>query len=124
MLCEVKTINILEIEASRRSIGGAMRAEGQLSDGFFGKLRHDLVEAQAQMNAYACTSSIKRIAYIIVNFDDAFHEYSDRYRQQIDAYIKDKNPTPDLEVVFDIKPAYYVQCRDACAFKKASRQEA
>jgi len=67
----------------------------------------DLVAAKTQMNAYDASVGIKRIAYIVVNFDDSLHEYSDRYRLQIDQYMRMNNPTPEVEVTFDIKPPFY-----------------
>jgi hypothetical protein len=77
-LCEVKTINISEIEASRRYIGGVGSIDDQLSIGFFNKLASDLVEAKTQMNAYDANPGLKRIAFVIVNFDDSLHEYANR----------------------------------------------
>jgi hypothetical protein len=106
-LCEVKTINISEIEATRRHSGGVGSVEDQLSDGFFNKLSHDLVEARTQMAAYDPSPTIKRIAFVIVNFDDGSHEYLDRYLPQIDGFIKLRNPVPEIEVKFDIKEAFY-----------------
>jgi len=78
-----------------------------LNEGFFNKLTADLVEARTQMNAYDANPGIKRIAYVIVNFDDSLHEYSELYRLQIDQFIERGNPTPELDVIFDIKPPFY-----------------
>ena len=60
----------------------------------------------AQTQANNTSTDTKRIAYIIVNFDDQIHEYADRYQVQINKFIAN-NPTPRLEVRFDIKEAYY-----------------
>jgi hypothetical protein len=49
VLCEVKTINISEIEATRRHTGGVGTTETQLSARFFTKLASDLAEAKAQI---------------------------------------------------------------------------
>jgi hypothetical protein len=73
VLCEVRTINISEIEATRRHTGGVGTTETQLSAGFFTKLASDLAEAKAQMDAYDANPGVKKIAYVIVNFDDALH---------------------------------------------------
>jgi hypothetical protein len=106
-LCEVKTINISEIEADRRASGGVGTSTDQLDEGFFRKLSSDLRKAKAQMEAYTAGQSTKYIAYVIVNFDDSLHEYADRYQPQIDQYVAG-DPVPGLEVVvFDIKPAFY-----------------
>jgi hypothetical protein len=103
-LCEVKTINISDIEADRRFTGGVGSVTDQLNAGFFGKLGSDLVKANSQMSAHDA-SAAKRIVYVIVNFDDSLHEYAERYQDQIGRYMSE-HPFPDLEVVFDIKPAF------------------
>jgi hypothetical protein len=106
-LCEVKTINISEIEADRRYSGGVGSSTDQLDEGFFRKLSSDLRKAKAQMAAYSTGQNTKHIAHVIVNFDDSLHEYADRYQRQIDQYIA-CDPVPGLEVVvFDIKPPFY-----------------
>jgi hypothetical protein len=106
-LCEVKTINISEVEATRRHTGGVGSSGEPLSAGFFNKLASDLIVAKKQMDAYDGSPGTKRIAYVIVNFDDYLHEYSDIYRTQIDDYMKAGNPAPGLDVFFDIKPPFY-----------------
>jgi hypothetical protein len=111
VLCEVKTINISEIEANRRRGGGVGSVDSQVNTGFFNKLASDLREAEAQMIGYDASPDTKRIAYVVVNFDDSLHEYSDLYRLQIDQYIESSNPTPALDVVFDIKPPFYTAMR-------------
>jgi hypothetical protein len=78
-----------------------------LSVGLFTKLASDLAEAKAQMDAYDASPGIKRIAYVIVNFDDLLNECGDLYRGQIDQHMKANNPAPDLDVVFDVKPPFY-----------------
>src|SRR3984893_11399064 len=77
VLCEVKTINMSEVEATRRTNGAAGSISLQLPDGFFSKLTSDIETAKSQMTAYDADNSIKRIVYIIVNFDDNLHEYAD-----------------------------------------------
>jgi len=106
-LCEVKTVNISEIEADRRASGGVGTSTNRLNEKFFGKLSSDLQTAKAQMVAFNTGSNTKYIAYVIVNFDDNLHEYADRYQVQIDQYIAG-DPVAGLEVVvFDIKPPFY-----------------
>ena len=61
----------------------------------------------AQTRAYSTSTDTERIAYIIVNFDDRMHEYADQYQVQISQFMAN-NPTPGLEVRFDIKEAYYL----------------
>ena len=105
-LCEVKTINISEIEADRGDSGGVGTSTDSLDEGFFRKLSSDLRKAKGQMMAYGADSRTKLIAYVIVNFDDSLDEYADWYRTNIDRYIASA-PVPGLEVVFDIKPRFY-----------------
>jgi hypothetical protein len=106
VFCEVKTINISEIELNRRDSGGVGTSTDNLDEGFFRKLSSDLRKAKGQMVAFCADSGIKLIAYVIVNFDDSLHEYADRYQANIDQYIAG-DPVPGLRVVFDIKPPFY-----------------
>lgn len=106
VLCDVKTINASDGEINRRWTGGVRRGTDRLDDGFFKKLRSDLVRAREQMLAYDSEGSARKIAYVVVNFDDLLHEYADRYQSQIDRFILG-NQVTELEVVFDIKPAFH-----------------
>jgi hypothetical protein len=106
-LCEVKTINISEIEAARRHNGGVGRISDRLDAGFFAKLAADLKQAETQMLTYDGNLATRRIAYIVVKFDDVLHENADRYREQIDKFVRSSNPSPGIEAVFDIEPAFY-----------------
>jgi hypothetical protein len=106
VLCEVKTINISEIEACRRHSQGVGTSTDQLPDGFFRKLASDLTQAKKQMLAYDPDSATRKLAYVIANFDDLLHEYADRYQVQIDQFMAG-NAVPQLEVFFDIEPAFY-----------------
>ncbi len=106
VLCEVKTINVSEIEALRRYNQGAGTSTDQLSDGFFTKLAFDLAQAKKQMLAYDSDSATRKIVYVIVNFDDSLHEYATLYERQIAQFIAD-NEMPELQIEFDIKPPFY-----------------
>jgi hypothetical protein len=106
VLCEVKTINMSEIEATRRMNGAAGSISLRLSDGFFSKLTSDIETAKNQMAAYDADNSTRRTVYIIVNFDDNLHEYAHDYFAQIDSFIA-ANPMPQIEIVFHIKPPFY-----------------
>jgi hypothetical protein len=106
VLCEVKTINISEIEASRRSSGGVGTTEAHVKEGFLKKLAGDLQNAKSQIDKYSGDAHTKKIAYIVVNFDDLLYQYRDDYKEQIDAFMA-TNSVPELEVEFDIKPPYY-----------------
>jgi hypothetical protein len=79
----------------------------RIGTGFFTKLDSDLRKAKSQMDAFSSNPAVKRIVYVIINFDDGLHEYSDRYQSQIDAFLKSHNPVPEIEVRLDIKPPFY-----------------
>jgi hypothetical protein len=102
VLCETKTINISKREADRRAEGGVGSTETELDDGFFLKLRQDLLDAQAQMQAFDNDASVLRIAFVIVNYDDFLGEAADLYEAQINTFLKHQSPTPDLKIVFKI----------------------
>ena len=124
VLCEVKTINISDDEvfafneARKRREGTAIAitdpitgrpdpniinklartVEYKLSAGFFNKLMSDIEAAKTQIEAYADGANVRRIVYIIVNFD-FWGEYKKWYYLQIDQYLA-KNLPPGIEVVF------------------------
>lgn len=106
VLCEVKTINMSEAEAIRRTTGAAGNVYLQLPDGFFGKLKSHIETATAQMVAYDPDDSVKRIVYVVVNFDENLHEYAAEYTAQINKFVAE-NPVQKAEVVFHIKQPFY-----------------
>ena len=106
VLCEVKTINVSENEANRLHDWSVGATTDQLPAAFFSKLARSVAQATAQMKAYSTDVTIRRIAYIIVNYDDRLHQCADRYQVQINQCMPN-NPTPGVEVRFDIKEAYY-----------------
>ena len=106
ILCEVKTINISAIEATRRTAGAAGMIGLELSHGFFKKLKSDLEAASAQMAVYDSEISVRRVVYIVVNFDDNLNEYADDYSKQIESFLA-TNSLPKIEIVLHIKPPYY-----------------
>lgn len=106
ILCEVKTINVSKDEADRVATGGVGTTIDQLAPEFFGKLTSALAQANAQMIGYEANQATKKIVYVVVNFDDRLHEYGDEYRRQIEECLR-SNSVPELEVILDIKPAFY-----------------
>lgn len=106
VLCEVKTINVSDVEASRRASGAAGGVSGRLPEGFLNKLKSDLTVAQKQMAAYSSDSSAIRIAFVVVNFDDILHEYADEYSRQIFSFIE-TDAVPGIEIVLYTKPPFY-----------------
>jgi hypothetical protein len=99
ILCEVKTINISDEEALARLHRTPGTTSDRLEAGFFNKLRSDLEKATKQMKSYDDSPGVRRMAYVLVNFDDFLAEYKDRYYQQVDQYLSD-SPVPEIEIVF------------------------
>ena len=106
VLCEVKTIGISQVEAARRNDGSVGTILAELEDGFFNKLTATLETARRQMVTFCPDPGTKRIAYVIVDFDDSLHEYAQEYSKQIATFIATQ-PVPGLDIVFDIKPPFY-----------------
>lgn len=104
VLCEVKTINTSEAELARRGSGGVMTMTNTLDVLFLQKLTSTLTSAHAQLTAV--DRPALQLIYVIVNFDEFFHEYAEEYRADIEAYLI-ANPLPDgFQVYFDIKPPF------------------
>ncbi|MGH8471472.1 MAG: hypothetical protein ACREVJ_03220, partial [Gammaproteobacteria bacterium] len=99
VLCEVKTINVSDAEVSRRRGVAVGSTADRLAVPFFNKLMSDLCTAKKQMESYDDSVIVRRIAYIMLNFDDFWGEYKAGYFQQIDQHLAD-NPVPGLEIVF------------------------
>jgi hypothetical protein len=118
VLCEVKTLNVSQDEIVRMNSGGVGTTHRELNDLFKNKLSVTLDSAKRQMNAYF-SGEARRIAYVIVNFDDRLHEYGGDYRQQIDEFLELRR-TDTLEVVLDIKPPFYTAGGDGVGAKELS----
>jgi hypothetical protein len=106
VLCEIKTINISENESACRNNGSVREISTQLQVGFFNKLKSDLEKARDQMTTYCPAVGTKKIAYVIINYDDMLHEYEAAYSTQINSFLATE-PVPGLETFFDAKPAFY-----------------
>lgn len=99
VLCEVKTINVSDEEATARRKGAVRTIKDRLETGFFNKLRSALEAAKEQMEKYSGGTNARQIAYLIINFDDLLAEYKGKYFRRIDEYLA-KTPVPGLEIVF------------------------
>ena len=99
VLCEVKTVNTSDKEVDRRQTGKVGSTADCLDVGFFKKLMSDLCTAKDQIESYDDSASVRRIAFLVLNFDDFLAEYKDKYFQQIDQYLA-YNSIPGLEIVF------------------------
>ncbi len=98
VICEVKTVNMSEAEAIRRETGAVGRITNSLNAGLFNKLKDDLFKAESQMKSYGGEDT-RRIAFVILNFDDFLGEYKAEYYEQIDRYLATQ-PIPSLDIVF------------------------
>jgi hypothetical protein len=105
-LCEVKTVNPSDDEFKSREDHAVRGIVTELPAAFFNKLRSTLQAARDQMTIYSQGADTKKIAYLVINYDDILHEYAATYSTQLAAFIA-SNPVPGLEVEFDIKPPYY-----------------
>lgn len=98
VVCEVKTINISDVEAIRRQTGGVGTIAISLDQGFFRKLESDLLKAKSQMESYF-SGYARRITFVVLNFDDFFGEYKADYFEQIDRFLA-THRFPCLDIVF------------------------
>ncbi len=98
VLCEVKSIQISDIEAARRTSGAVGSSTVNLEAGFFNKLTSDLSKARRQMYSFSSSPGTRPIAFFVLDFDDSLGEYKQSYFQQIDEFLATK-PVPDVEVV-------------------------
>jgi flagellin-like hook-associated protein FlgL len=106
VLCEVKTINVSEVETERRHSGGVGTTLAHLEESFFKKLMSTIDSAASQLRAFGADVGTRRIVLVVINFDDSLHEYADSYESQINDRMT-KVSMPGIEVAFDIKPPFY-----------------
>lgn len=104
VLCEVKTVNISNQEACARSrLTERAITSGSTTDRlapeFLNKLMCSLARAREQLGSYDGSQAARRLAYVIVDFDDFLGEYKDCYYRQIDQHLVE-NAILGLEIVF------------------------
>jgi hypothetical protein len=66
-----------------------------------------LRQAKTQIDAFDANGKCKKIAYVIINYDDSLHEYGGPNRMQIEQYLALDHPAPSLNVELDIKEPFY-----------------
>lgn len=101
VLCEVKTINRFG-----RAREDRLRAE------FFTKLASTIRDAERQMADYSPESEIKRIIYLVIDFDAALYMHIDAYLAQIEER-REEFVAPELEIVFDTKRRKHISYRSS-----------
>ncbi len=85
-----------------------MSIADSLDVGFFKKLRSALFTAKVQMESYDGSTQVRRIAFLVLNFDDFCAEYKENYFKQIDKYLV-AEPIPDIDIMFyDQRTAFHV----------------
>lgn len=99
ILCEVKTINISQEEVRARTQLTVRSIALRLTDGFFRKLRSDVLDAKNQIEAYDSTGTAVRFIYINPCFDDFLAQCKDAYFQQIDQYLSN-DPISGIDLIF------------------------
>ena len=65
--------------------------------------RSTIRRADQQMAAFSSVPDVKRIVYLVINFDDALGQYIDGYLAQIQER-REEFLVPGVEVVLDMKP--------------------
>jgi hypothetical protein len=104
VFCEVKTINISEMEAGRRrriQEGGpsVTNISMRVGDGLLGKLVSDLKCAVKQLDAKDPQRRARRFILTVVHFDDWVGDFQPEYFQQIDEHLL-TNPIVECKLVF------------------------
>jgi hypothetical protein len=100
------TVDPPATEKARTHFCRGSRASSRQALGFWRRPRTSRFHSHRKRAARIASSENVKIAYVIVNYDDNLHECGDLYENQI-AQFSANNPIPDLEVEFDIKPAFY-----------------
>ena len=104
VLCEVKTINTSDQEMVFRK-GNRVRCPNAdtgtsvtLSDGFLKQLSGKICDAQDQLKRFDHSTDTRRIAFIVLNFDDLLSGHVDLYFKQIEEFLC-RNPVLGMRVV-------------------------
>jgi hypothetical protein len=107
ILCEVKTINISDVEATRRQNNAGISINNYLGEKFFEKLIKTLESAKKQLASYDVLADARYIVFVVINFDDFLAEYKVEYFKQIDHELS-KNSILGLEIVlYNQKTAFH-----------------
>jgi hypothetical protein len=102
ILCEVKTINISERELHRRAAGGAGSSSVVVEEKLLEKLSRDITAAKNQMDAY--NADARKIAYVVINFDDRAGDCAEEHLAQIENFYRTLRSGVDL--VTDVRTPF------------------
>ena len=107
VFCEVKTINISDDEAEKRSRGHGddsfSRRSQDVSEGFLRKLSDKLAEAVVQLDAANPKRQARRMIFTMLHFDDWWGDHQARYITQIDARLLQHPVDGAVELVFCLR---------------------
>jgi hypothetical protein len=106
VLCEVKTINRSKRAVRAKTQAIVSSVSSLLPAEFFSKLALTIRGADQQMAAFSLAPALKRIIYLVINFDDRLHECVDDYLVQIQEK-REEFMMPGLEIILDVKPEFY-----------------
>lgn len=105
VLCDVKTINISDHEATARRELSVRTIHASLNKRFFSKLRSSIASAESQIDNYAGSRCYNAIIYVVMNFDDIMNEHIDDYIDQIRSFPLELSY--NKEAVIDVRPKFY-----------------
>ena len=105
VFCEVKTINISDDEAEKRSRNSVVSSRSQdVSEGFLKKLSDTLAKAVEQLDAADPKRQARRMIFTMLHFDDWWGDCQARHIAQIDAHLLQYPVDGKAELVFCLKP--------------------
>jgi hypothetical protein len=89
VICEVKTISESDAEIEARVMGTGVYSSRVLGEKFLAKLSTTIARATEQLTAYRSDMRLRRVVFLILNFDDGLGEYNEEYYREIDAHLSD-----------------------------------
>jgi hypothetical protein len=88
VMCEVKTINLSDVEVEARHNQSTVRGVGSgLSERFFRKLDLDIDVALAQLRSHDLRDRAQYVIYINIDFDDWVPAYHDEFIDEIRRHL-------------------------------------
>jgi hypothetical protein len=97
--CEVKTFNRSEESVSSDGAMQVFKIEDRLAKNFLeGKFMNTINTNLPKFDGFKNT---KKLYFFVMNFDDQFHEYADRYFKQIEQWLDEKSVQVDGLICLD-----------------------
>lgn len=104
-LCEVKTLHISDDKINIEKKECVENSSEEINENFwYNKLKPTLCQARSQLQSYCSldkfkNKGVRKIIFVVINFDDFFAEYADTYFRQIDRWLS-VDKFPDVEIIF------------------------